>query len=306
MKNHISKYVIVLCSIFYLSFVSCKDSSTEPEKQMVDSGSWYETGFTPWPHDGNPYENENFVIYSDAASLEARKWLSQICEGALATIVARLGITDLSILQFPPDRNNKIHIYAYYHYNPMNWGGQAYYGGYLIYSPDHPVRTEWGQTAPENYVPLVKHEMMHVVQTLIIGANDERLYSWFAEGIAIEFSDDEFYSEDGFYLRIDNQAEFDSLISIYGEQNPVSFHHSWEIPTNPEGIGKFYFYPMFWLALRYMTDPAGQGANFHDVRDVLIDAANNVPFGTSLGNRFGINQATFEAQFFELMNNYLN
>jgi hypothetical protein len=202
MKNQISKYVIILFGIFYSSIFGCSDSSTEPEKQMVDSGSWYETGFTPWPHDGNPYESENFVIYSDAASLEARKWLSQICEEVFATIIERLGIVDLSILRFPPDRNNKIHIYAYYNYNPMNWGGQAYYGGYLIYSPDHPVRTEWGQTLPENYVPLVKHEMMHVVQTLIIGANDERLYSWFAEGIAIEFSADELYSEDNFYFRI--------------------------------------------------------------------------------------------------------
>jgi hypothetical protein len=236
-----TKYLIALCTVFYLSFFGCSDSSTEPEKQMVDSGSWYETGFTPWPHDGNPLEGENFVIYSDAASLEARQYLLQICEEVFTTIKERLGITDVSILRFPPDRNNKIHIYAYYNYNPMNWGGQAYYGGYLIYSPDHPVRTEWGQTTPENYVPLVKHEMMHVVQTLIIGANDERLYSWFAEGIAIEFSDDEFYSEDAFYLRIDSQVEFDSLISTYGERNPVSLHHSWELPTEPEGIGKYYY-----------------------------------------------------------------
>ncbi|MDH3267538.1 MAG: hypothetical protein OEM46_01670, partial [Ignavibacteria bacterium] len=161
MKNHIRKTIVVLCGLIYLISPGCSDSPTEPEKHMIDSGSWYETGFTPWPHDGNPLEGENFVIYSDAASLEARQYLLQICEDVFVTITVRLGLTDLSVLQFPPDRNNKIHIYAYKNYNPMSWGGQAYYGGYIIFSPDHPVRTEWGQTAPENYVPLVKHEMMH-------------------------------------------------------------------------------------------------------------------------------------------------
>ncbi len=299
MKNQITRLAMAFCAIGYLSFCGCSDSPTKPEKPMVDDGSWYETGFTPWPHDGNPYESENFVIYSDAASLEARQLLSQICEDVFATIIERLGITDLSILRFPADRNNKIHIYAYYNYNPLNWGGQAFYGGYLIYSPDHPQRTEWGLTALDKYVPLVRHEMMHVVQTLIIGANDERVYSWFAEGIAIEISDD------NFYIRIDSQAKMDSLISIYGKRNPISFQYSRTYPTDIEGIGRFYLYPMFWLAVRYLTDPAGQGRSFYDVRDVLIDAGNGVSFKTSLGNRFGIGFADYESQFFDLMNEYL-
>jgi len=299
MKNQITKCIIAFFAILYLIFTGCSDSPTEPEKNMVDSGSWYETGFTPWPHDGTPLEGENFVIYSDASSLEARQYLLQICEEVFAEIIERLGIADMSILQFPPDRNNKIHIYAYRNYAPANWGGQAYYGGYLIYSTDNPVRTEWGHTAPDYYVPLVRHEMMHVVQTLIIGANDERLFSWFAEGIAIEISDDVFY------FRIDSQAKFDSLLSVYGTLNPISLHHSWEIPTNPEGIGTFYYYPMFWLAVRYITDPDGQGGTFHDVRDVIIDAANDIPFSTSLANRFGISQAEYASQFFNLMEDYL-
>jgi hypothetical protein len=265
---------------------------------MVDSGSWYETGHR-WPHDGNPVESENFVIYSDAASLEARQQLSQICEEVFTAIVERLGITDLSIFRFPSDRNNKIHIYAYKYYNPTSWGGQAFYGGYMIYSLDHPQRTEWGYTALDKYVPLVKHEMMHVVQTLIIGANDERVYSWFAEGIAIEISDD------NFYINIDTQAKFDSLISIYGNRNPISLQYSSTYPSEPEGIITYYYYPMFWLAVRYLLDPAGQGRSFHDVRDVIIDAANGVHFKTSLENRFGISFSDYENQFFDLMNDYL-
>ncbi len=172
MRNQFIKYLIALSGIFYLSFSGCSDSPTEPEKNMVDSGSWYVTPYK-WPHDGNPLESEHFVIYSDAASLEARQLLSQICEDAFATIKARLGITDVSIFRFPPDRNNKIHIYAYKNYFPTEWGGQAYYGGYMIYSPDHPQRTHNGDTAPEYYIPLIQHELMHVIQTLILGVLDE-------------------------------------------------------------------------------------------------------------------------------------
>ncbi|MBT8352050.1 MAG: hypothetical protein KJO26_12580 [Deltaproteobacteria bacterium] len=301
MKNQVTKYIIAFCGLFYLIFAGCDGSSSEsgPETDMVDSGSWYETGFTPWPHDGNPYESENFVIYSDAASINARQLLSQICEDAFLIIVEKLGLTDLSILRFPDYRNNKIHIYAYKNYTPTDWGGQAYYGGYLIYSPDHPEHTEWGHTALENYIPLVKHEMVHTVQTLIIGANDERLYSWFAEGIAIEISGDDFYT------KIDSQAEFDDLISTWGSYNPISIHHSWTYPEI-EGIGSAYLYPMFWLAVRYLTDPFGQGGTFYDVRDVIIDASNGVPFTTSLGNRFGISYTEYEIQFFDLMNDYLS
>jgi hypothetical protein len=306
MKTILAKSAAMVCTIVIAFFVGCAETPVDPEKNMIDSGSWYETGFTPWPHDGNPYASENFVIYSDDASMQARQKLSEICEDVFATIKERLGITDVSIFQFPKDRNNKIHIYAYYNYNPMSWGGQAYYGGYIIYSPDHPVRTEWGQTALENYVPLVRHEMMHVVQTLILGNNDESyLYSWFAEGIAIEISNDVFYSEEAFYTKIDNKTEFDNLISTYGQRNPVEIRHSWDMPNDIEGIGKFYYYPMYWLSLRYITDPEGLGGSFHHVREVLLDGTRGISFNTSLKNRFGISQSEFEEQFFDLMNDYL-
>lgn len=297
MKIQMKYFTVALCLILCLGIFGCSDSPTGPEKHMIDSGSWYETGYR-WPHDGNPLESEHFVIYSDAASPEARQLLSQICEEAFAIIVDRLGLTDLSILRYPAGRNNKIHIFAYKYYNPTSWGGQAFYGGYMIYSPDHPQRTAMGYTELDKYLPLVKHEMMHVVQTLIIGANDERVFSWFAEGIAIEVSDDNFYS------RIDTQTELDSLISLYGRVNPISIQYSATYPSDPSVVTS-YHYPMFWLAVRYLTDPAGQGRSFHDVRDVIIDAANGIPFQTSLGDRFGISYADYESQFFELMNMFL-
>lgn len=305
MKN-IARRTIVLVSLGVLvQLTSCGGSSdssnTDPVSSntgKVNSGSWYVTGFE-WPHDGNPLESEHFVVYSDAASLEARQLLSEICEETFATIQDRLGITDVSIFRFPAGRNNKVHVYAYKNRFPRTWGGQAYYGGYMIYSPDHPERTEGGYTALDQYVPIVRHELMHVIQTLILGTLDESLlYCWFAEGIAIEISGDIFYE------KIESQRQFNDLTATFGMLNPISLKYSWTYP-DIENVATFYYYPMFWLAVRYLVDPDGQGGSFHDVRDVFIDVANGVPFKSAFRNRFGIAFAEFEEQFFDLMNDYL-
>ncbi len=125
------------------------------------------------------------------------------------------------------------------------------------------------------------------------------MYSWFAEGIAIQISDDVFYDN------IDSQKKLDSLTATYGMLNPISLLYSWTYP-DIEGVITFYYYPMFELAVKYLLDPAGQGGSFYDVRDLLLDVANGVQFSTALKNRFGLSQEEYEAQFFDLMNTYLN
>ena len=155
-----------------------------------------------------------------------------------------------------------------------------------------------GLTELDSYSQTVSHEMMHVIQTLIVGDNLERIYTWFAEGIAIEIS------ESDFYTRIDTQSELDDLTSTWGDYNPISFHHSWDYP-DIEGIGVSYLYPMFWLAVRYLADPVGQGGSYADVLAVMKDVANDISFEASIENRFGISYADYEDQFFDLMNDYL-
>ncbi|MFQ5631467.1 MAG: hypothetical protein ACE5I1_22075, partial [bacterium] len=53
----------------------------------------------------------------------------------------------------------------------------------------HPQRTEWGQTALDKYVPLVRHEMMHVVQTLIIAANEVPFKTSLANRFGVAFNE---------------------------------------------------------------------------------------------------------------------
>ena len=47
--------------------------------------SWCRT-VAPWSHDGNPYESENYTVYSDGASLEARTQLAVFAEEVMAQV----------------------------------------------------------------------------------------------------------------------------------------------------------------------------------------------------------------------------
>lgn len=294
MKNQISKYILGVCGIAYLILSGCSESPSEPEN-MVDSGSWYVTGFE-WPHDGNPYESDNFVIYSDAASFQARQSLAEIGEELLTELKGDFGLTN-DLLLFPSGQE-KTHIYTYKNYFPRDWGGWSYYGGLLIYSLDHKERGEIGHTALNMYVPVVKHELMHVVESLIKGSGNPHLVDvWLTEGIAETVSGGTAGGE------ITDLDRLNDLVATYEELNPIAMH-TYNYP-NIELIGYYYYYPMFQLAVTYLLDVNGQGRTMQDIRDLFLDVRNGTVFETAFENRLGISLTEYEAQFFNLMNDYL-
>ena len=90
MKHLVLKMALFIICAISAGLMGCSGSSGNSDNgAMVNSGSWYVTGWK-CPHDGNPLESENFVIYSDAASLEARQLLSEICEETFVRINVRL------------------------------------------------------------------------------------------------------------------------------------------------------------------------------------------------------------------------
>jgi hypothetical protein len=64
------------------------------------------------PHDGDPYESRRFIVYSDAASQDARQTVAEIGEALLTELTAEFGIPGDEVFRFPPGQD-KIHIYAY-------------------------------------------------------------------------------------------------------------------------------------------------------------------------------------------------
>lgn len=287
-----------LVSIILLPFVAattlagCNDTPTEPD-DMIDSGSWYRTGFR-WPHDGHPYESEHFIVYSDAASSEARQKVAEIGEELLTVLREDFALSGSSHFLWPAGQS-KIHIYTYRDRFEQAWGGWGYYGGLLIYSLDHPIRN----TEIDGYTRVLTHELMHVVEGLLKGTEDPSLVDvWLSEGIA-EYVCGGTQSID----IVTTRAQLEDLVSTFGELNPISMHR-YNYPDIPNV--RDYYYVMFELAVRYLLDPLGGGQSKPGIRDIYLDARNGVSFATAFETRLGHNLQQFEVEFFDLIRAYLN
>lgn len=295
------RYGRIALAAFVVLFGACGDT-VGPDGSglppgMVDEGSWYRTGFR-WPHDGDPYETPNFVVYSDGASLEARERLAEIGEELLVVLKDDFEIDAETMFRFPAGQS-KIHIFAYKNHTPMEWGGWGYWGGLLIFSLDHELRSEWGHTELGNYTRVVKHELMHAVESLLKGSDNSHLVDvWLTEGIA------EHVAGGTAGGSVTTLAKLDELVATYGELNPVAMHR-YDYP-DIEGIGFYYYYPMFELAVKYLLDPAGLGKTKPSIRDILIDAGNGAQFTVSFGNQFGISLQDYEDEFFFRMREFLD
>lgn len=287
----------LLGSLALACVAGCGDSPVAPSSSMVDNGSWYRTGFR-WPHDGQPYESPSFIVYSDGASLEARQKVAEIGEGLLVVLKEDFDLASDTLFGFP-NGQSKIHIYAYKNRFPRDWGGWGYYGGLMIFSPDHPERSQFGHTELDNYTRVLRHELMHVIEGLLKGTDDPNLVDvWLTEGIA------EYVAGGTAGGSITDLAKLDEVIAAYGELNPIAMHQ-YRYP-DVEGIGFYYYYPMFELAVTYLLEPAGVGNAKTAIRDIFLDARNGVQFATSFENRLGIGLQDYEDQFFDLIRGYLS
>jgi len=254
---------------------------------MVDEGSWYAR--IAWPHDGDPIESANFVVYSDAASLEARREVATVAEDVWAELLGELSI-EPGVLRYPEGRD-KIDIYAYHDYDPQDWGGWAYYGGLLVWSPDHDQR----QTGNNRLSPVVKHELVHVIQWLITGGESRPVDTWFIEGLPLALAGDT--------TPIRGLDQLDRMTTDYGTTSPISIKTYSQI-TSPEA-GEHFYFPMFHLAVDYLMDDDGESRSPADMTDILIDVAEGTSFEAAFENRMGFGLDDFENEFFSRMSAYL-
>jgi len=292
-------FVIFAASVQWMGCGGGGSSGDSSNAGTESSGSWYVTGFE-WPHDGNPLESENFVIYSDGAGEDARQELAQLAEEILTDLKNRFAIDNNDIFLYPPGQE-KIDIYAYKNRFPQEWGGWGYYGGFLIFSLDHPERSSFGHTEPGIYNPTVKHELMHVVESLLKGSNDPTLVDvWLTEGLA------EAVSGGTAGGSITDLQKFNALRNQYGSLNPVAMHRYEDYPGTDTGLIAYeYLYPMFQLAVGYLVDANGHGGTMSDVKNLFLDVRSGVPFPTAFQNRFGMSLSEYESRFVALMTAYL-
>lgn len=300
--------VIVLGAMLTVGIATgCGNSSSlsvPPDPaQMVDSGSWYSRG-QRWPHDGDPFESQNFIVYSDGASLEARQRLASIAEQVLVEVIDEMGVDPATMFRFPASQD-KIDLYAN-RYNVLEGGGaRAYYAGVIIASFDH----EAGQndTDEKSARHTLHHELVHVVEALLKGrfvgdvppGDLRRMPVWFSEGTAEALSNGTTAGAPRTLDRVDH------LIAEYGRINPISWRI--DLPLSESVLRSYsnYYYPMAQLAVEYLLAADGLGKSPEDLAAVMLDMGNDASFASAFETHIGISESEYEAQFFTLMDAYL-
>jgi hypothetical protein len=283
------------------SGVASELSESEEPSQMVDSGSWYVR--YRWPHDGHPYESQHLRVYSDTSSQEARVALAELGERLLAETIAEMGISSADLFRFPPGQD-KIDIYAFKDRPKQDWGGRAYYGGLLIHAIDH--EGFLGPQEPDKYGAHLKHELVHVVESLLKGRGSERgpwVAVWFSEGLA------ETMSGGAASRGINGLDHLDSLTAEFGSLNPVSYQSDGQVCTIIDAVClkaySEYHYPTWYLAVEYLLDEGGLGRTASDAAAVFVDMSDGATFQTAFDDHMGITLSEYEEQFFERMAGYL-
>lgn len=279
---------------------ACAGSASGPTSSpegLVDSGSWYVR--VQWPHDGHPYESDRFVVYSDSASLDARRDVADRAQRIWAEIISAMSI-DTELLGFPPGRDT-IDIYAFKDRSP-EWAGKAYYGGLVISSPDRRSLFGLARTDTERYDSTLKHELVHVVSEYLLHggglAEPPWVPVWFFEGLAEMISSGTGAGE------IRGMDHLNDLTSNYGHLNPVSYQSDESVEGGPNAYTE-YHYPMRQLAVEYLFDDDGYGKPASAATALLVEMADGTQFGTAFADHMGFTVAEYEEQFFELMNDYL-
>jgi hypothetical protein len=268
---------------------------------MVDSGSWYAK--ERWPHDGKPVEGQNFVVYSDGASQQARQRLGVLAEEVWVEVIDEMGLDPATMFKFPAGQD-KVDLYAN-RYNVVEGGGaRAYHAGVIIASFDNDIGASTGVSVVG---VSLKNELVHVAEALVKGrfvgdvavSDPRRMPTWFSEGTAEALSGG---TTAGAPRTLD---QIDGLISEYGRINPIAWRvdlplSEWVLDAYP-----YYYYPMAHLAVEYLLDPQGLGKSPEDLAAVMLDMGENVSFAEAFENHIGISQSDYETQFFALMDGYL-
>jgi hypothetical protein len=293
---------LLLLSAFLIACGGGDPSGTDQPRRdpnLVYEGWWmdWDAGYQ-MGHDGQPYESDNFVVYSDGCPAEERQRVAAVLEAQFIELKDSLQVSSHDeFIYATPDR--KLHIFlSRYQVFPYG-GGVATQYGFMLYSRDSP-RVGW---APEVYDLILIHEMMHVIQGLLCGAifGD----AWFVEGIAEYVSD---LSGLRSHQKVSDASMLQQWMSdhadVAGRGNPVAVHTWLDYrSTDPSATGDYG--PYYELAVRYLLDPRGLGGTWADVKDLFLDMRQGTSFNQAFATRLALSLAEYEQSFFDLMLEYL-
>jgi len=153
---------------------------------------------------------------------------------------------------------------------------------------------------PELIPDITEHECTHVVQFRLGGAFS-RVWAWFCEGLA------EHVSNGGPYKVIRCWQEVDDWRQAPGHVNPISIQYLEQIPDYDriDWQRREEYYPIFGVAVRYLTDPGGHGKTPVDIKNLFIDIGHGLDFGAAFRNHIGMSLEYYQDHFYALMQAFL-
>jgi hypothetical protein len=268
---------------------------------LIFDGSWIQGLGLHLGQDGHPYRSEDFVVYSGFSSTDARRYVAGLAEEDYAELKAALATGDEEFGWRNPDHT--IDIFAN-KLQPYIGGGMAYEGGFVV--PAWDASNDWWLADSVRYNNMVKHELMHVVQGLLIGPDYplESPDAWFTEGIA-EYMAGAVTDTITRWSQVEGWREAHAGLSGLG--NPIGVHRYEELPPEILQSGEAYtYYPYFELAFRYLVDPAGGGKTLSDAKAIYFDIRSGTSFADAFAAHMGMTVPYYEAHFFDLMKSYLS
>ena len=272
---------------------------------LVFDGSWNDylsaTLEHPIGHDGNPYVSSNFIVYSGFSSMESRQYMAASAEEAYVELKTALNTGDFEFGWATTDRT--IDIFANKLQSINN--GLAYPEGFLARAWD--TVNNWWTADTARYQQLIKHELTHVVQGLLISP-DYQLNSpddWFTEGIADHMAGGSVHDTIVRWGQLDLWRRNHS--HLVGSGNPVAIHRWSDFPPEIlEPNTTDTYYPYFELAFRYLIDPAGHGKTLMDAKQIYFDIRGGTSFSDAFEMRMEMTVEYYEGHFWELMEGYLS
>ena len=274
-----------------ISFVllNCREDPGIVTPAPVKEGSWITYSPYDWTHDGEPFESDYCIVYSDGANYFLKREAAAFADEKFELILNMFNFQDLHDFRFPPGYD-KIDVYINMHHEESI--AAAYWGSIFITMRSQHV--DW-----DRYAYLFRHELTHAFEFLIEGTVNLGTDVWFREGIAIYCG--------GQLNGITDIEDLERWIARNSNDpargNPICIHRWSDFPAGADITG--YYYNVFDLTMRYFLDPNGLGKSTQDVLNLFYDIRNGMQFPAALQNNFGLDLAQFETDYYDLMRAYL-
>ncbi|MEP4091308.1 hypothetical protein [Reichenbachiella sp.] len=287
----------ILLPIFIVTVFSNCSKDDEPKTTQT---KWRGTWSNGWPslfHDGEPYEGENFVVYSDKSSQAWRKEVSEKAEESLTDIMTRFNLVNEDFDFVPLQSDGKIDILTNYD----QWNrAVAYRDGIIIRSKDGP--NFFGDHQMWQYV--FQHEITHVIEFLLIGTPNRSNSSsvWMREGFGN-------YGARNHRIQAVEELEAwqEKMKDVPGEGNPIGIVVWSDFPESvTDANTTTEYYGFFELGVRYLLDEEnGNGTNIDNLKAYFEDLGEGVSYRNAFKKHFNLDSDEFRDNYWTIMTNYL-